>query len=83
MRYGVAPNMNTPNPDSGEEMPHINTQLFGILDEENRFKSQAEKSFNEPRDGQLPTMDGFVADYISVLTASSGASRRWMSTRRS
>ena len=36
--------MNTPNPDSGEEMPHINTQLFGILDEENRFKLQAEKS---------------------------------------
>ena len=39
-------------------MPHINTQLFGNLDEENRFKLQAEKSFNEPRDGQLPTMDG-------------------------
>ena len=38
VRYGIAPNMNTPNPDSGEEMPHINTQLFGILDEENRFK---------------------------------------------
>ena len=36
--YGVAPNMNTPNPDSGEEFPHINTQLFGILDEENRGK---------------------------------------------
>ena len=70
--YGVAANMNTPCPDSGEELPHINTQLFGILDEENRFKLQAEKSFNEPRDGQSPTMDGFLADYISVLTAELG-----------
>ena len=68
VRYGIAPNMNTPNPDSGEEMPHVNTQLFGSLDEENRFKLAAEKSFNEPPDGQLPTMDGFLADYISVLT---------------
>ena len=70
--YGVAANMNTPSPDSGEEYPHINTQLFGILDEENRFKLQAEKSFNEPRDGQPPTMDGFLADYISVLTVELG-----------
>jgi phospholipase C len=46
--YGVAANMNTPNPDSGEELPHVNTQLFGTLDEENRFQLQAEKSFNEP-----------------------------------
>ena len=68
VHYGIAPNMNTPNPDSGEEMPHVNTQLFGSLDEENRFKLAAEKSFNEPPDGQLPTMDGFLTDYISVLT---------------
>ena len=27
--YGVAPTMNTPSPDPGEEYPHINTQLFG------------------------------------------------------
>ena len=70
--YGVAANMNTPNPDSGEELPHINTQLFGILDEENRFKLAAEKSFNEPRDGQPPTMDGFVADFVSILTVELG-----------
>jgi phospholipase C len=70
--YGVAANMNTPNPDSGEELPHVNTQLFGTLDEENRFQLQAEKSFNEPSDGQVPTMEGFVADYISVLTAELG-----------
>ena len=34
--YGVSPTMNTPWPDPGEELPHINTQLFGILDEGNR-----------------------------------------------
>ena len=27
--YGIAPNMNTPSPDPGEEYPHVNTQLFG------------------------------------------------------
>src|SRR6202021_699034 len=30
--YGVAPDMNTPNPDPGEEYQHVNTQLFGIVD---------------------------------------------------
>jgi phospholipase C len=61
VRYGVAPDMNTPNPDSGEEYAHINTQLFGILDDENRGVFQPEKTFNEPRERQAPTMDGFVA----------------------
>ena len=70
--YGVATDMNTPNPDPGEELPHVNTQLFGLLDKENRFKLDAEKSVNAPRDGQLPTMDGFVADYISMLTVELG-----------
>jgi phospholipase C len=55
VRYGIAPNMNTPNPDSGRGAPHINTQLFGILDEENRGKIQAEKSFNEPRGAPSPS----------------------------
>jgi phospholipase C len=72
VRYGVAPNMNTPDPDPGEEYPHINTQLFGILDEENRGQLDAERSFNEPREGQAPSMDGFVADYISMLTVELG-----------
>ena len=70
--YGIAENMNTPNPDAVEEFPHINTQLFGILDEENRGKLQAEHTFNAPRDGQAPTMDGFVTDYISMLMSELG-----------
>jgi phospholipase C len=59
VRYGIAPDMNTPNPDPGEEWMHVNTQLFGILDEQNRGVFQPEKSFNEPRPGQVPTMDGW------------------------
>jgi phospholipase C len=72
VRYGVAPNMNTPDPDSGEEYPHINTQLFGILDAENRGVLQPEKTLNEPREGQAPSMDGFVADFISMLMGELG-----------
>ena len=40
--------MNTPWPDPGEEWPHINTQLFGILDEGNRGVLAAETTFNVP-----------------------------------
>ena len=36
--YTVATDMDSPNPDSGEEYPHTNTQLYNILNEHNRFK---------------------------------------------
>ena len=36
--YTVATDMNSPNPDSGEEHPHTNTQLYNVLNEHNRFK---------------------------------------------
>ena len=36
--YTVATDMDAPNPDSGEEYYHTNTQLFNTLDEHNRFK---------------------------------------------
>ncbi|MEU4671742.1 alkaline phosphatase family protein [Amycolatopsis sp. NPDC023774] len=68
LSYGVAADMNTPSLDPGEEFPHVNTQLFGVLDEDNRFKVAAGKSFNHPPAGRPSTMDGFVADYISVVT---------------
>jgi len=56
--------MDSPDPDPGEEFHHTNTQLFNILDEVNRFKDAREMAppYNAPRPGQLPTMDGFVAD---------------------
>jgi len=72
--YAVATDMDSPNPDTGEEYPHTNTQLFGILSEENRFKLAEEISapYNAPAPGQVPTMDGFVTDYVSTLTAELG-----------
>jgi phospholipase C len=75
VHYGVASDMNTPNPDPGEEYPHVNTQLFGILDPVSNHGVVAEKMgapFNAPRPGQRPTMDGFVADYISAFAARLG-----------
>ena len=72
--YTVATDMDSPNPDSGEEYPHTNTQLFNIQNEQNRFKLGAEISapYNAPEPGQVPTMDGYVTDYISTLTAELG-----------
>ncbi|HEX9169100.1 MAG TPA: alkaline phosphatase family protein [Roseiarcus sp.] len=70
--YGVAPNMNTPHPDPGEEYPHINTDLFGIQDPSNRFMPLARIAapYNAPDyPRQQPAMDGFVVDYISAFTA--------------
>jgi phospholipase C len=73
--YGIAVNMNTPNPDPGEEYPHVNTQLFGIVDQANRgvLATKMTPPYNAPPDSrQPPTMDGFVADYISSFAAEMG-----------
>jgi phospholipase C len=73
--YGVASNMDSPNPDSGEEYQHVNTQVFGVVDPDSNRGVLAEKMaepFNAPAEGQRPTMDGFVADYISAFTAEVG-----------
>ena len=77
--YCVAPTMNTPSPDPGEEYPHVNTQLFGIIDPAANRDVLAGKMvvpYNAPADPtQRPTMDGFVADYISSFTAEMGRAR--------
>jgi len=72
--YTVATDMDIPNPDSGEEHPHTNTQLYNILNEQNRFKIQDAigPPYNAPAPGQTPTMDGFVTDYISNFTGELG-----------
>ncbi len=72
--YGVAPGMDTPNPDSGEEYQHTNTQLYNVLDQANRFKDATEMvaPYNLPADGRAPTMDGFVTDYINFFTVEMG-----------
>src|SRR3974377_1567118 len=65
--FTVATDMDSPNPDSGEEFFHTNTQLFNILDVHNRFKigKAALAPWNAPALGAIPTMDGFVTAYIS------------------
>ena len=72
--YTVATDMDSPNPDTGEEHQHTNTQLYNILNEQNRFKTAGEMTapYNAPAPGQVPTMDGFVTDYISTLTVELG-----------
>ena len=72
--YGLTTDMDAPDPDPGEEYPHTNTQLFNILAEENRFRDATEMhpTWNAPAPGQVPTMDGFVTDYISFLTVELG-----------
>lgn len=70
--YGISPTMNTPWPDPGEELPHINTQLFGILDEGNRAVLQPKGTFNAPdSSNQQPTMDGFVTTTSACSSRSS------------
>ena len=72
--YTVATDMDSPNPDSGEEWYHTNTQLFDVLDEHNRFKigEGVTAPWNAPPEGATPTMDGFVTDYISTFTGEMG-----------
>ncbi len=74
--YGVAANLDTPNPDPGEEYQHVNTQLFGTIDPPLNRCELADKMvapYNVPGSPvPVPTMDGFVADYISAFTAEIG-----------
>jgi phospholipase C len=74
--YGIAAHMDVPNPDSGEEFAHVNTQLFGLIDPPgNRcvLAEQMTAPFNAPGGPDAePAMDGFVADYISAFASEMG-----------
>ncbi len=72
--FHVGTNMDAPCPDSGEEWYHTNTQVFGVMDEQNRFAGadSMKEPWNTPPEDAKPTMDGFVADYISFFTAEMG-----------
>ena len=65
--------MDAPDPDPGEEYPHINTDLFGtVLPAGNQFKAVTDMQapFNAPP-APLPypaPMDGFVKDYFNKFT---------------
>jgi phospholipase C len=70
-----ATNMDTPDPDPGEEFPHVNTQLFAtVAPAGNRFASvdAMETPFNAPAPGTVPAMDGFVADYVAAFRVEMG-----------
>ncbi len=67
--YGVTQQMNSPNPDPGEEYYHVNKQLFGgAHPESNRWYPFDRPPYNLP--SPLPStapMSGFVRDYIDNL----------------
>ncbi|PPH54768.1 alkaline phosphatase family protein [Rathayibacter sp. AY1E2] len=62
--------MRQPDPDPGEEYPHVNTQLFGTVDPpENAGRTVGAMTapFNAPADASAPTMSGFLEDYVQHL----------------
>lgn len=67
--------MRQPSPDPGEVYPHVNTQLFGIVDPPSNEDAPVEAMlppYNAPPPGLAPTMAGFVRDYIGVLRKDTG-----------
>ena len=56
--YGITTDMDSPNPDSGEEWYHTNTQLFGTIDDHNRGKigEAVTEPWNVPPPGATPAM---------------------------
>ncbi|WP_243075084.1 alkaline phosphatase family protein [Microbacterium sp. SS28] len=62
--------MGSPNPDPGEEYPHVNTQLFGTVRPAANATSQIgdmQAPFNAPAADAAPTMDGFLHDYVNNI----------------
>jgi len=67
--------MRHPQPDPGEEYPHVNTQLFRTVDPVDngrRLVPDMVAPFNAPPTGARPDMDGFVTDYINAYRAEHG-----------
>jgi phospholipase C len=60
--------MRHPNPDPGEHYPHVNTQIYGIVDPESNaelWKNELREPYNAPVKDSKPTMEGFVKDYVN------------------
>lgn len=76
IRVGKGTVMDNPNPDPGEEYPHINTQLWGsVLPEGNRYLpvDKIAAPYNLPPNAPAsPPMSGFVEDYIAVFRNENG-----------
>jgi phospholipase C len=65
---GAEIDMTHPDPDPGEPFPHVNTQLYGLVDPaSNEFESteKMRAPYNAPTQGQPLTMQGFVHDYCN------------------
>ncbi|SIT76014.1 alkaline phosphatase family protein [Microbacterium sp. RU33B] len=63
--------MGAPNPDPGEEYPHVNTQLFGTVDPATNATDQLDwmkAPYNAPATGTNATMSGFLQDYRNNVT---------------
>jgi phospholipase C len=59
--------MSHPDPDPGEFYPHVNTQLFNVIDpgsNADMWRNGIAAPYNAPADQTRPTMSGFVSDYI-------------------
>ncbi|WP_353828398.1 alkaline phosphatase family protein [Agromyces sp. SYSU T0242] len=60
--------MRRPDPDPGEEYPHVNTQLFGTIRPASNATAgidDMQAPYNAPDAGADPDMDGFVLDYAN------------------
>lgn len=69
--------MDSPNPDPGEEYPHVNTQLYGtVWPSTNRLLAALQMippyNFPPPDVPSTPTMAGFLTDYINNFEATTG-----------
>ena len=59
--------MRHPQPDPGENYPHVNTQVFGTVDPDSNADLHLHPiaaPFNTPPKGATPDMAGFVKDYV-------------------
>jgi phospholipase C len=64
-----------PTPNAGEQYPHLNTQLFGIVDPASNASSTdsaMRAPFNAPATARTPDMSGFVIDYANNYHAATG-----------
>jgi phospholipase C len=58
--------MSRPNPDPGEEFPHVNTQLFNTIEPASNaelFVDAMAAPYNAPQHGEQADMSGFLNDY--------------------
>jgi phospholipase C len=59
--------MRHPQPDPGEHYPHVNTQIYGIVDPETNaqlYSHELLPPYNSPVRDSKPDMSGFVKDYV-------------------